>query len=228
MPCGLCGDIIPAEVTRCPGCGAWARRRDFRALGIGVFMLLGFNAFMALGSGISLIRLVRPLASVPQDSYDEAVTARTLAPYADVFVISEVLAGVTGVLFLCWLWRAYGQAEGWISRGRSWVVLGWLLPIANLWIPPRLVHEIWAASGRFHILQRHRFGALVTAWWVTALSSVLLMEAFGAADTETLGDALLAVHLGIAGAATLALAATLCMALVFQITRLQVGHPEDI
>ena len=49
MPCGLCGDIIPAEVTRCPGCGAWARRRDFRTLGIGVFMLLGFNAFMALG-----------------------------------------------------------------------------------------------------------------------------------------------------------------------------------
>jgi hypothetical protein len=163
MPCGLCGDIIPTEIARCPACGAWARRRDFRALGIGVFMLLGFNAFMALGSGISLIRLLRPLSHMPSDSYDPAATGTTLAPYADVFVISGMLAMITGVLFVSWLWRAHGQSLDPHRYGRAWVVGSWLLPVANLWVPPRLVHDVWMSSGRFHIIERHRAGLLVTS-----------------------------------------------------------------
>jgi len=230
MPCGLCGDIIPTEVARCPHCGAWARRRDFRALGIGVFMLLGFNAFMALGSGISLIRLLDPLAGTTRDSYDAPGTARTLAPYADVFTISIVLALITGLLFVTWLWRAYGfsSAPGVPRRyGRVWVLTGWLTPIANLWIPPRLIHEVWVGSGRFHIVERHRIGLIVTAWWVSALSSLALMELFRHGDADTIADARLDIHLGIAAASCLALAATLCMVIVFQVTRLQIGVGEQ-
>jgi hypothetical protein len=226
MPCALCGDIVPTEIARCPACGAWTRRRDFRALGIGVFMLLGFNAFMALGSGISLLRLLRPLAGMPPDSYDAAATGRILAPYTDVFLISGVLALITGVLFVSWLWRAHGQATGPRRHGRIWVVACWLLPGANLWLPPRLIHDVWVSSGRFRMAERHWAGLVVTAWWACLLASVGLAEAFRAGGTDTLRDARQMVHLGIAAAASLALAAGLCMAIVFHITRLQIDRPD--
>src|SRR5262245_9714055 len=112
MPCALCGDIIPAEVARCPACGAWARRRDFRAVGVAVFMLLGFNAFVALGSGISLLKFAHPLRAATHDTYDPAVTGQALTPYTEVFTISAVMAAVTGVLYLTWLSRAYRQSPG--------------------------------------------------------------------------------------------------------------------
>jgi hypothetical protein len=228
MPCGLCGDIIPAEIARCPACGAWTRHRDFRALGIGVFMLLGFNAFMALGSGINLIRLLQPLSGMSRDSYDPAVTGRVVAPYTDVFLLSVVLAMITGALFVSWLWRAHSQASGPRRHGRIWVIACWLLPGANLWLPPRLIHDVWVSSGRFQMAERHRVGVVVAAWWGALLGSIGLVEAFRAGGTDTLRDARQMLHLGIAAAACLALAASLCMAIVFQITRLQIDRPERL
>jgi hypothetical protein len=224
MPCGLCGDIIPTEVARCPACGAWARRRDFRALGIGVFMLLGFNAFMALGSGISLIHLLTPLDHTTPDSYDPAATSRIVAPYTNVFALSGVLALLTGLLFLIWLWRAHAQTTGPRRHGRGWVVAGWLLPIANLWVPPRMVHEIWVGSGRFRMDERHRIGLVVTGWWISLLGSVCLIGLFRSADAQSLADARLALHTGIGAAALLSLAASLAMSIVFNVTRLQLRH----
>lgn len=224
MPCALCGDIIPTEVARCPACGAWARRRDFRAVGVAVFMLLGFNAFIALGSGISLLRLERPLSGLTRDSYDAAATDRALAPYADVFLISGVLATVTGVLYLAWLWRAHEQAAGPRYYRRAWVVFGWLVPVVNLWLPPRLVHEVWVNSGRFRMAERHAVGAVVVAWWCSVLTAIGLARAFPG-GTASLAEARFSVHLGVAAAASQALAAALCMVIVFQITRLQIDRP---
>lgn len=120
MPCALCGDIIPAEVARCPACGAWARRRDFRAVGVAVFMLLGFNAFVALGSGLSLLRFSDPLRHATHSDYDAVATAEALAPYTELFKISGIMAAVTGVLYLSWLWRARAQSPartGTTARG---------------------------------------------------------------------------------------------------------------
>ncbi|WP_242905280.1 DUF4328 domain-containing protein [Actinomadura terrae] len=224
MPCALCGDIIPTEVARCPACGAWARRRDFRAVGVAVFMLLGFNAFVALGSGISLLRMARPLRGETHDTYDPGATHRALAPYTDVFLICSIMAAVTGLLYLGWLWRAYRQSPGPHRHHRAWVVLGWLCPIVNLWLPPRLVYEVWVNSGRYRTAERQAAGLVVAAWWTCALLAVLLARVFTAGSVETLAEARFDVHVGVAAAAFQALAAALCMANVFQITRLQVAR----
>jgi hypothetical protein len=224
MPCALCGDIIPTEVARCPACGAWARRRDFRAIGVAVFMLLGFNAFIALGSGISLLRMDRPLAEATRDGYDAVSTGRALAPYADVFTVSAVLAGITGVLYLAWLWRASQQAAGPRPYRRGWVVLGWVVPVVNLWMPPRMVHDVWISSGRFSPVGRQAVGAVVAAWWCTVLAAIGLARAFPS-GSASLAEARFSVHLGVAAAACQALAAALCMVTVFQITRLQISRP---
>jgi hypothetical protein len=223
MPCALCGDIIPTEVARCPACGAWARRRDFRAVGVAVFMLLGFNAFVALGSGISMVRLSDPLRHATLDTFDPDGTGRMLSPYADVFVLGAVMAGVTGLLYVGWLWRAYQQSPGPHRYGKGWVLLGWLAPPANLWIPPRIVFDVWATSGRLRTSQRHLAWTVVAAWWASVLLGIGLARMFATSDIHTLADARFSVHLGVAAAACQALAAALCMATVFEITRIQIG-----
>lgn len=227
MPCMMCGDIIPTEVARCPACGAWSRHRDFRALGVAVFMLLGFNAFVALGSGISLIRLERPLRTATHDTYEPALVQHTLTSYAEVFTASAALAVVTGMLYVAWLWRAYGQASGPQPYRRGWVVASWLCPILNLWLPPRVVHAVWRNSGLDRPADRQMAASVVGAWWVSLLSAVLLSWVFPGGGADSLAQARFSVHLGIAAAATLALAATLCMVIVFQITRLQVERSAD-
>ncbi|MDL4777482.1 MULTISPECIES: DUF4328 domain-containing protein [Thermomonosporaceae] len=225
MPCALCGDIIPTEVARCPACGAWARRRDFRAVGVAVFMLLGFNAFVALGSGISLLRLEAPLRGSTHDTYDPGGTEHALAPYSDVFLIGGVMAGVTGLLYLAWLWRAYGQSPGPHRHRRAWVVFGWLCPVVNLWLPPRLVYDVWVNSGRYRVAERHAAALVVAGWWACVLTGIGLARMFsGGHGVQTLADARFSVHVGVAAAAFQALAAALCMATVFQITRLQIAR----
>ncbi|WP_067832105.1 DUF4328 domain-containing protein [Actinomadura kijaniata] len=224
MPCAMCGDIVPTEVARCPGCGAWSRRRDFRALGVAVFMLLGFNAFVDLGAGISLLRAAEPLDVTTHDAFDPVETERMLGPYGDVFVISGVMAVVTGLLYLVWLWRARGQSPGPHRHHRAWLLLGWATPVVNLWLPPRMVYDIWVSSGRYRTVQRQRAAAVVGAWWTCLLLGTGLGKVFVAGSAQTLAEARFAVHVGVAAAAFQALAAALCMGGVFEITRLQVGR----
>jgi hypothetical protein len=186
-------------------------------------MLLGFNAFVALGSGISLVRLAGPLRQATHDTYDPAVTERALSPYVEVFLLCAVMAGVTGLLYLGWLWRAYGQSPGPHRHGRAWVVFGWVVPPAGLWIPPRVVYDVWVSSGRLRTAQRHVAAMVVGAWWACVLLGIALARLFSASDVQTLADARFSVHVGVAAAACQALAAALCMATVFEITRIQVG-----
>lgn len=226
MQCLLCGDIIPAEVSRCPACGAWSRHRDFRALGVAVFMLLGFNAFVALGSGISLIRLERPLRAQTRDTFEPDLLQRVLASYTELFVASAALASVTGVLYLAWLWRAFEQVSGPRPCAQGWVVAGWLIPVVNLWLPPTVVHAVWLNSSGHHPVERERATSVVTAWWVSLLSAITLIMLFAAIGADSLAQARFSVHVAMAATATLALAAALCMVTVFRITRLQVHRPD--
>ncbi|MCW2902172.1 MAG: hypothetical protein JWO67_4437 [Streptosporangiaceae bacterium] len=223
MPCALCGDILATQVGRCPACGAWARRRDLRALGLAVIMLLGFNAFVALGSGISLSRMMPALDSATTESYDAAALGRAVSPYSDVLTTSVMMTVLTGLLYLPWLWLAYRQVPLRRYR-RGWVIAAWLCPVVNLWMPPRLVYDAWANSGRCRPAERHGISVVITAWWVSVLSAACLMWIFPGTGTGTLAQGRFAVRLTIAATATEALAAVLCMMTVFRISRLQAGR----
>ena len=225
MPCGLCGDIIPTASVRCPACGAWSHRRDFRALAIGLFMLLGFNAFLALGSAVSMLRLLAGLEGEHPFSYDSSSTTPVLHAYGDVFLISAVLAVITGVLFVAWLWQAHGQAPGPMRHRRAWTVASWFLPVANLWMPARIVHDVWVSTGRYRMAQRVML--VVAVWWLSLLGAAGLARIFPGMGAGTLSEARLAMETGTAAAGGLALAATLCMAFVFQVTRMQLSTALD-
>ena len=188
-------------------------------------MLLGFNAFMAMGSAVSLMRELPIIDAMNSDSYDPVETGTSLQAYSDVFIIAGALAVITGLLFVTWLWRAHTQAPGPLRHGRGWTVGSWLVPVVNLWVPPRLVYDIWVSSGRYQIAQRHGVGLIVISWWTCLLSSIGLARIFPSVDTDTIADARLAVHVGVAASATQAIAAALCMVAVFHVTRLQIRQP---
>jgi hypothetical protein len=118
-----------------------------------------------------------------------------------------------------WLWTAYRE----ISPRRyrpAWAVAGWVCPVVNLWLPPRLVYDAWANGGRHRAAERRAIAGVVAAWWVSLLTAVWLTWAFPGGDAGTLAQARLAVRIGVAAMATEALAAALCMVIVFRINRL--------
>lgn len=85
-----------------------------------------------------------------------------------------------------------------------------------------MVYEVWVNSGRYRTAERQAAGLVVAGWWACAILGLLLGYAFTHGSVDTLAEARFDVHVGVAAAAFQALAAALCMATVFQITRIQV------
>ena len=91
--------------------------------------------------------------------------------------------GASTVFLAGWMWRARTNVElltgrsGW-QWGKGWIVFCWIIPIANLVIPYRIVFELWDRSGR----SRPR---LLNLWFmvnfVFGLSSIVLGGGFMAA-----------------------------------------------
>ncbi|MFF3448368.1 DUF4328 domain-containing protein [Streptomyces sp. NPDC002667] len=71
------------------------------------------------------------------------------------------------------LWRQ-GQ-----RRRRAWLVFGWVVPVAQLFVPKMFVNDLWAA-GRPEP-KRRRGHPLLTAWW---LSVLIAANAYGGASTD--------------------------------------------
>ncbi|PBC64710.1 hypothetical protein BKI49_06735 [Streptomyces sp. Tue6028] len=59
------------------------------------------------------------------------------------------------------LWRQ-GQ-----RRRRAWLVFGWVVPVAQLFVPKMFVNDLWAAGQPES--QRRRGHPLLTAWWLSVL-----------------------------------------------------------
>ncbi|MFJ6835450.1 DUF4328 domain-containing protein [Streptomyces sp. NPDC091209] len=59
------------------------------------------------------------------------------------------------------LWRQ-GQ-----RRRRAWLVFGWVIPVAQLFVPKMFVNDLWAAARPEP--RRRRGHPLLTAWWLSVL-----------------------------------------------------------
>jgi hypothetical protein len=197
-----------------------------RRMGLTVFLLLGFNAFLSLGTAVYLTRLSGLLRDMTEDSYTAAWADRALATYAAALAISVLLMAATGPLFVAWLWRARRVADSRLRRPqryRSGLIVGvWFIPLANLWLPPRIVRDVWLGTARtVDPVERQWSGAVVPAWW-TALGCGLTLQAlFALTDAATLEQARLLTSLQLAGTSILSLAAVLGMVIVSRIDRLQ-------
>jgi hypothetical protein len=58
----------------------------------------------------------------------------------------------TAVVFIVWFHRARVNAEVFaphaFTKGRGWAIGAWFVPIGNLFLPRRIVREIWDASAQ--------------------------------------------------------------------------------
>ncbi|MBB2914933.1 catechol 2,3-dioxygenase-like lactoylglutathione lyase family enzyme [Streptosporangium becharense] len=136
---------------------------------------------------------------------------------------------LAGVAFLCWLFRARANAYA-ISPGVShtypaaFMVLGWSIPLVNLFVPKGIVDDIRATSRPGGLppgsdLLRIRPSGQVRAWWLTWLAwwgAEITSTAVADTDAKALKTALLVADIVLAFAAAL-----LAARVVMTITGLQ-------
>ncbi|MBW4718518.1 DUF4328 domain-containing protein [Saccharothrix obliqua] len=84
--------------------------------------------------------------------------------------VSLTLFIASAVVFLVWLWRVRANAES-VNHtyGQRAVLWGWL-PVVQLWVPRRVVLDVWRASAPVPDLSR----AAVNWWWGLWLATLVL------------------------------------------------------
>ncbi|MGX7824200.1 DUF4328 domain-containing protein [Actinokineospora sp. 24-640] len=143
------------------------------------------------------------------------------------------LAGLalSWVAFAAWLWRARVNAAR-IGGGRHrlrirWAVLGWVVPVVNLWWPQMVVADVYRASRPGADPTRSRPSALVTVWWSTFLAAhaVDLVSVFLLAEEQTERAFLRIVVANAVSAGLVAVSAVAAVVLMWRIDRWQRGRP---
>ncbi len=98
--------------------------------------------------------------------------------YHVVSSLGDVATALCAIAFLAWLWRVRDNARA-LSGQRPryawpWVYAGWIVPVANLWIPRGIIVDIHRASAPGENVPR-----AVNWWWglwlVGALSGAGVM-----------------------------------------------------
>ncbi|MBF6488296.1 DUF4328 domain-containing protein [Nocardia otitidiscaviarum] len=82
---------------------------------------------------------------------------------------------IAGIVVMLWLRRARSNAEALNPDfrhrcARGWVIAGWIVPIANLFVPPLMVADVLRASSAVGTGSR-----AVVAWWTTWLTAHLTL-----------------------------------------------------
>ena len=90
---------------------------------------------------------------------------------------------VSAAVFLTWLWRArvnsdhLSDVQHRMSRG--WTIGAWFIPIGNLWLPRRILDDIWRTSRPEARPDVWRAGdmplsPLVRTWWLLTLANAVV------------------------------------------------------
>ncbi|MFI7052857.1 DUF4328 domain-containing protein [Streptosporangium canum] len=112
---------------------------------------------------------------------------RTLGTSAAVVWLFLIRA-VAAIAFLVWLFRARVNAESLSPVPHRWfrilIVLGWILPVVNWWIPKQIVDDVWASSRpggvRGEHIGREAHSELIWSWWVLWLLGTWMLPLVGA------------------------------------------------
>ncbi len=96
-----------------------------------------------------------------------------------VVVLWRVASPVTVAVFLFWFYAARVRAErsDWPQRrARGWAFWGWVIPIADLWVPFQIMRDVWRASLPPSL--RSKAAWLPAVWWVSWLLEGLLSRSW--------------------------------------------------
>ncbi|MGI5505801.1 DUF4328 domain-containing protein [Lentzea sp. CA-135723] len=151
--------------------------------------------------------------------------------------LSSLAHVAAGIAFVAWMHRARRNADAITSTHHArwtnpWVFVGWIIPLANVYIPYAVMQDIWRGSDRTQPtvgLWQRPLSGLVRAWWLTYLGSTTLSavaelsvpEDF--AGTSPLRD--VAVMLTIATPLSV-VAAVLAGRMIWLVNEMQVSVPS--
>lgn len=201
--CRRCDFVIPADAPLCPGCRRpavedWAVRarriaaveREARRLapplhdaGYRSLLLTATlaRAALALTAAVAVVvAVLSATATLPEQQAatvgDVVLDADELARAATAALGTMVIA--TGAAFVAWAVRAYRNLPALGITDRRywtiWLVIGWVVPAANLLVPKLLVDDLWRASSPSVAVdgrdwRRRPVDSLVNRWWCSFL-----------------------------------------------------------
>lgn len=140
--------------------------RSVRGLGVAFSVLVALTAL----SDLLMAGWVWHVHGVLQDYVDGRVGDdefdRTLVATNLLDLLGTAVYIAAGVVFVVWQWRVRANADL-VARdahhhARHWTIWGWL-PIVSLWIPRRVVADVWDASAPRH--EPPRGHAEINWWW---------------------------------------------------------------
>lgn len=164
--------------------------------------------------------------------------------WADVFAAQDQENGinlawtigffVTAVAFIAWFYRARLNAELYhptgLKWGHGWAVGGWFVPLLNLIRPYGVARDTLTAFSTpiGQPVRQRRTSALLTAWWLLFVVSVVGFEALRLWEPDTLDGIELLYQLEIAFVAASALAAAAGIAFIRQLTTLHHRRQDEL
>lgn len=98
-------------------------------------------------------------------------------------VVELLLLVVTGILFVCWIYQAYGRplsTRSAVSMSRGWAIGGWVIPFANYVIPYRVVQGVNRATS-----WPPRVESVLIMWW---WGSWVVFNVLGVVSASVAGD----------------------------------------
>jgi hypothetical protein len=264
--CRHCGFGIPADAPLCPGCcrpaiDDWkrraravasverkARRIDPPLRGEGYRSLLSrataARAGLAASTAAAVVTAGAYAAAVLAEDPVVSVGGADLELAAWTRGSTAVLLGllaVTGAAFIAWAVRAYRNLPALGIEERRywtiWLVIGWVIPGANLLVPKLVVDDLWRASspnariGGGGDWQRRPVASLVNQWWCSFLLSpavVLLAVVAARGGIDETGQRLVIGSLCTAAAIAVVIAAIAARRLVAVVTVAQARRADII
>jgi hypothetical protein len=207
----------------------------------------------------ALVDAAQSVASIQQAGYIGSIMNDPISVDLEAVRSNDHLIQTLGQAHWVSIALAAGAFVGWLFQvrrnaaiiddthhrwGMPWLVFGWVVPIAFLWIPRQIVGEIWETSAPTDPIRGRKPGTgLVSLWWAFYLIafpiSNVITQAF---DGSSSIDAL-RVHSFLVAALSLTgiIAAAAAIAVVWRISRFQeqqsvridaalaVGtHPTDV
>ncbi|HLM18029.1 MAG TPA: DUF4328 domain-containing protein, partial [Acidimicrobiia bacterium] len=156
--------------------------RSTTGLRTALVWLLSINVATTVAAGIAVLHNNQVVDDYNhlRTNYAATESARRLVGVAGLAFGAVLLATV--VVFIVWMWRSAKNNEL-LDRVRprytaGWSIGGWFIPIGNLWIPVRIMHDLWQGSDP--ATQRHedwrvlRRTPLIGWWWGFYLASRIL------------------------------------------------------
>ncbi|MDX8037280.1 DUF4328 domain-containing protein [Lentzea sp. BCCO 10_0856] len=144
--------------------------------------------------------------------------------------ISLLVHVVAGVLFVVWMSQARLNADVITSTHQArytnmWVFVGWIIPLANLFIPYAVMQDIWRGSDRTRPmagLKQRPASGLVKAWWLCYIGSNLISTVAGLSAEQ---DVAMLATIAVLASIT---AAVLAAQMIKQVNGMQEAVPVQV